>query len=305
MSAANTDEMSFEEPIIEDVEILDEITEATAARGVGESRTIASLVLGRVDEMAQELANLVRASIVMTNPQDWVVYTTRDGHKLAYLQDVGCQRVAPLWGISTRVTDTEKTTEGDHFHCSVMVTGHCKQTGQDFDEIGSRSSSGGLFEMAWKKTDGDPQARVKLRFDVQKSAIANARGRAIRNATGLNLVPLDVLEGIFGTERAKLCRGVRHESGTKGGSGDMASEPQLKRLAMLATKQKLVNDAPEYHELMKILEGCALKKKGPGSVSEVMQRLEDASKPASWAAFCKAIGFKDTATPKGEEAPQS
>ena len=48
------------------------------------------------------LTQLRTASLQLTNPQDWVLFRDKDGNVTAYLQDRGCDRVRPMWGVGGR-----------------------------------------------------------------------------------------------------------------------------------------------------------------------------------------------------------
>lgn len=128
-----------------------------------------------------------KASILMTRPEDWLLHKNNEGVIVGYLQDAGCQRVAPIWGISVfGLSKPEKLpAEGGGFIYIQSGSGHCKLTGQTLnDEEGGRGSKDDVA----KYVSGTEQELL-----VRKCARANLDGRIIRKLTGLSSVPHEEL----------------------------------------------------------------------------------------------------------------
>ena len=301
---------------VEARELLDELLDAGARR---EDDTIAGLVLDKTQDVIAKHRELVEASIKLTFPEDWVVYPTRDGHKLCYLQDVGCQRIRALWGISFDRTDLmrdmiEERIEDDedvHFQYIARVGGECSVTGEASDELGSRLTSDGLFKIAWHDAKNEPAERARLKANVRKAALANGQGRLVRKFTGMNLMPIEILAK-YGMDTAR-CRGIKFESGTKGGTGGGASEPQLRRIAGLACMEGHVEGCAksDYGKTLESLKSsCTLSSK---DASRLMDDLQNQKAPMSKADFWKRAGYKapekaavepaKTEAPKADEPP--
>ena len=286
-------------------ELLDELLAIGARR---EDDTLAGLVLDKTQDVIAKHRELVEASIKLTYPEDWVVYPSRDGHKLCYLQDVGCQRIRALWGISFDRTDLmrdmiEERIEDDddvHFQYIARVGGTCSVTGESSDELGSRLTSDGLFKKAWVDARNEPSERARLRANVRKAALANGQGRLVRKFTGTNLMPIEVLAK-YGMDTAR-CRGIKFESGTQGGSGDGASEPQLKRLAGVACMEGKVAGFTKanFSTVMQLLSGAQLGKK---KASDLIDRLSKSESPVEPAKFWAGVGIPDPVTPKAVAGP--
>lgn len=240
-------------------------------------------------EAAHDLAQKLQdASIKMTFPEDWVVFRTKDGADLAYLQDVGCQRVRPLWAISFESIDMQKdvieeivpSDEDEDVAFSVVVQGECALTGESQSEVGFRASTG-FFERAWRASKNKPVERAKVRADIRKSAIVNGRGRLVRTFTGLGQVPVERLVRA-GLLRQKL-RGADFQSGTRGGSGtgSGASEPQLQAIVKGCYdfgKVSMLGAVIGRDALEALVRGAALSGGREGTASKMIEELGKAKK---------------------------
>lgn len=137
----------------------------------------------------QIVKTLRKESIRMTRPEDWLLFKDeKTGREIAYLQDTGCQRIAPLWGIETtpvsqtRVPAISNNPEED-FAWETMVDGHCNVTQRNFKGVvGTRFSDENYAK----------QSAVGIRREVavKKASRANADGTVTRKASGLNAVPI-------------------------------------------------------------------------------------------------------------------
>ncbi len=290
-------------------ELVDELREVVVVND-----TISGLVLDKTLDVLQKHRELVEASIKLTYPEDWVVYPTRDGAKLCYLQDVGCQRIRGLWGISFDRTDLmrdmieERIEAGEdvHFQYLARAGGKCSVTGEEGDELGSRLTSDGLFSKQWEEARLEPSERARLKANVRKAALANGQGRLVRKFTGMNSLPMQVLEQ-HGMDVAR-CRGIRFESGTKGGSGEGASEPQLKRLAGVACMEgKVAGLAKSQYQA--VLAAIGQAQLGKKKASDLIDRLSKSEAPVEAAKFWQGVGVADpfakpTAAPAATKAAE-
>lgn len=136
----------------------------------------------------QIMDTLRKSSIMLTYPDDWLLFKTREGAISGYLQDSGCDRVAPLWGIEVFSVGTpERIDESDGSFCYVVKgSGRCSLTGQVVEDIeGMRASTDDVA----KNVTGARRAYI-----VRKSARANLDGSILRELAGLKRVPLEELE---------------------------------------------------------------------------------------------------------------
>lgn len=245
-------------------------------------RTISVLAASDVAKAEQAARALQEASIRLTYPSDWVIFQAKDGARLGYLQDAGCQRVRSLWGIDFSKFDPRtclesSETQDGHFVVEAYVEGHCAITGETLQELGWRSSLG-LFEKAWLEAKENQQhvALAKLRADVKKSAIANAQGRIVRRATGLSQVPEDRLCHFLGVKPGQL-RGFTFKEGTRGGGASStsdASEAQINLIVNEAVRGKKVKGATDLATVRRFVDDAKLTK---SSASDVIKTLKEAA----------------------------
>ena len=270
-------------------EIVQEIESSTPS-------TISVLAATDVQKAVAALAELQAGSIKLTIVEDWVIFTAKDGAQLGYLQDAGCQRVRSLWGINFSDLDPrrdllEETLPDGHLVVDAYVTATCNVTGERIQEIGHRSSIG-LFESAWKKAveNDDHAGRARLRADIRKSAIANAQGRIVRRATGLSQVPVHRLCQVLGVKPERL-RGIRFESGTRGGGGggmNDATDGQIRMIAGQATKERKVNGIGAFNDAEALVRGANLTK---AQATKVIDALKAAQQPLSRGQFEHLLGI--------------
>lgn len=245
-----------------------------------EPTTISVLAAGDVAKAYEAARALQESSIRLTNPEDWVIFKAKDGAELAYLQDTGCQRVRSLWGITfdrinLREDVVEAKLDGGDIYVEVQVSGRCTITGEENSEIGARGSDG-FFASAWESSKDKPVERERVRANIRKAAIANGQGRLVRRLTGLGQVPKARLLAI-GLDEKRL-RGTDFQSGTKGGSGDYASDPQLKKLvgdALMGGKVRDLESVGDFNALFAKLKRAAIPKQ---KASQIIERLVKAGK---------------------------
>lgn len=128
-------------------------------------------------------------AIRLTAETDYVLFKTPDGRIYAYLQDSGCRRVAPLFGIESFDIGTPEKIMGaapNEFHYVIRGSGRCKLTGEVLEQIeGGRSST---EDFCRGKTG------VDLELAVRKASRANLEGSLVRKLAGLGSIPAEDLE---------------------------------------------------------------------------------------------------------------
>jgi len=170
---------------------------------------------------ADILETLTLAAIRRTDPEDWLLFRTKDGAELGYLQDCGADRVADLWGISVYdVKSPERTAlDGGAYLYSVRGSGRCGVTGKTVMDVeGCRTSD----EDFCSRDDVKPGMKEVL---VRKAARANLDGSIVRELSGMKSVPLARLtEAWKGTAKnpAKCHRGRGYGSGKDREAGKVA-----------------------------------------------------------------------------------
>lgn len=157
---------------------------------------------------------LRRASISLTNPQDWLLFRA-DDRITAYLQDSGAQRIMPLWGIEiTPKDDFHETRIGDDPDGDYAITcygdAYCNVTNITLRDIeGTRYSDEDFCKSL-------PPIRKKIR--VQQASVANRNGNAVRKLSGLSNVAIELIEDVWkGTGKTiALCpKGKGYGSGAE------------------------------------------------------------------------------------------
>lgn len=160
---------------------------------------------------------LRRASVSLTNPQDWLLFKA-DDRITAYLQDSGCQRIMALWGIEiipklgfieTRVGDDPNGP----YAITCYADAFCNVT-----NIGMKDIEGTRYSDEDFVNGRDPLPPIKKKIRVQQAAIANRNGNAVRKLAGLSNVAIEFIEDVWkGTGKAiTLCPrgkgfGSKHE----------------------------------------------------------------------------------------------
>lgn len=153
-----------------------------------------------VQSYADLLAMARRASIAMTEPEDWVLFKRGDGdgaRVTAYLQDVGAQRIEDLWQIEVKPPGGVKefpreriAADGsDEFAWTMTGDGICHRTGKRVYAIeGVRRSDEDFVK--YKKG-------IQREIEVRKAAFANLHGGIVRRLTGLASVSAELLEEVW------------------------------------------------------------------------------------------------------------
>jgi hypothetical protein len=146
-----------------------------------------------VEARKKIIESLRRASVLLTSPQDWLLFRTKEGAVTAYLQDSGCKRVWQIWGIEiTPKGEFEKITDtntGD-FAYRCLADGVCKVTGLFVHDIeGIRYSTEDFCASV--------KPELKKEMFVKLAAIANRDGNIIRSLTGMKSVAIEFIEDVW------------------------------------------------------------------------------------------------------------
>ena len=175
----------------------------------------------------QVIQTIRKASIQTTMPEDWLLFhavdrRTGQERTTAYLQDAGCDRVAPLWGIEVfGIEKPERIMANDgtaNFMYLIRGSGRCSITGQTVEQMeGGRSSSDDFCK-------GETGTALELK--VRKAARANLDGNIVRELTGLKSVPLNELQAAWEGSSKDWNRCVKargYGSGKPEAAGNVAS----------------------------------------------------------------------------------
>ena len=142
------------------------------------------------------LETIRKASIRATNPQDWVLFKAVDPggaeRITGFLQDQGCKRVLPLWGIDIiNLSGFEKTTDtvtGD-FAYSIKGDGFCGFTKRSINDVeGLRYSTDRFL---------DNVTGIMKEMRVKQAARANLDGNITRKLTGLGSVAVEEIQEVW------------------------------------------------------------------------------------------------------------
>jgi hypothetical protein len=162
-----------------------------------------------------------------TWPQDFVLFKSDDGLVIAYLEDAGCDRVRPYFGIEILdVGDPVKTvspTDPQAYYYTVKASGLCKLTGETLEAVeGGRSSAEEFVRHV-----ADPMQRDLY---VKRAARASADGIVVRTLAGLQSIALEELAAAWTgtTKSVDHCRkGRGFGSKTERLGGNRENEPNV------------------------------------------------------------------------------
>jgi hypothetical protein len=210
------------------------------------SRLDDGMAIIKAREMILETAR--HAGVRMTEPEDWLLFKDKQGRTVGYLQDCGCERVRPIFGISTfDVGRPEKLPLADGgFIYTITGSGRCALTQEIIENVmGGRASTDDYI------TRQDPPLKgAQLELAVMKAARSNLEGNITRALAGLKTVPLEEIEEIFSpdkkktrarfregrgfgkqADRAQNTEGAPHQAANgEKHAGDFISEGQRKRM---------------------------------------------------------------------------
>jgi hypothetical protein len=171
------------------------------------------------------LQTLRRASIRATNPENWLLFRTREGLEYAYLQDAGADIVRPLWGIRIyNLSPMQKVVGEDPRDFMYLITGdgECTLTHEIVEQMEGGRSSGEDF---CKDKHG-----AALEMAVRKAARANLDGGITRELAALKNVPKQELEEAWtGTSKTtdRCPRGRGYGSQTERLTGRQEKAPTV------------------------------------------------------------------------------
>lgn len=277
-------ELQHQENLLETI-----VRELEERRREPQIETFKGLTLQDVEGAINVIEKLQDASLRLTHPQDWVFFgRAEDPIKVYFLQDVGCQRIKDLWGITFDALNLRRDTDAQElpdksYVVEVAVRATSALTGGTVEEIGFRSSTG-LFARDWQKAVDDENhvEKARLKANVRKAALANGRGRCIRTITGTAQMPHERLAKRFTDEQMKLIRSADFQAGTKGGAGNYATDAQLAFIGREAGKKVAgLQQAIEFDRLVEKLSVASLTGGRTGTASALIDKLKNA-KPNSW-----------------------
>jgi hypothetical protein len=161
-------------------------------------------------------------------PQDFVLFKSDDGLVIAYLEDAGCDRVRPYYGIEIfDVGDPIKTvspTDPSAYYYTVKASGLCKLTGETLEAVeGGRSSA-----EEFVKHVADP---LQKDLYVRRAARASADGIVVRTLAGLQSVPEEELAAAWtgsGKSVTQCRKGRGFGSKTERLGGVRESDPNVR-----------------------------------------------------------------------------
>lgn len=151
-----------------------------------------------IEARRQIIDAAIRASIWLTFPEDWVLFKDKNtGRVTAYLQDSGCRRVLPIWGIqATPKGSYDKTEVNGEFAYTLIGDAYCKLTDT------------WIYNLEGTRTSTEPfaqQVTDPLLKDVRvkQAAKANMEGNAVRRHGGLQNIPERFLTEVWkGTSKS-------------------------------------------------------------------------------------------------------
>lgn len=132
-----------------------------------------------------------RASIALTHPEDWVLFRDEvSGRVTAYLQDSGCKRIMPIWGIQIPSPSTKRIEQGGDFAYVLSGDAFCTLTKTWYYGLKGIRTSKEHFLSQVK----DPLLKE---IRVEEAARANLDGNAVRRAAGLQNIPEPFLNEVW------------------------------------------------------------------------------------------------------------
>lgn len=158
----------------------------------------------QIIEARVQVLNTARThAMKMTHPEDWVLFKSKDDRITGYLEDAGCERVRPIFGISIfAVEEPVKVTAQDGKSFAIIVRG-CGRSSLTLDKVEGAEGVRESTEDFCKDLSG-----VKQEIRVRQAARANLDGRIVRELAGLGQVPLEELELAWAgsSKKASNCR---------------------------------------------------------------------------------------------------
>jgi len=162
-------------------------------------RDAMTIVEARIDVLKRVRVWALRS----TWPQDFVLFRSDDGLVIAYLEDAGCDRIRPYFGIEiVGVTEPAKTTMADgSYYYTIRAGGICKLTGEILEPVeGGRASTDDFV-----KHVTDP---LQKDLNVRKAARASVDGIVVRTLAGVQSIAIEELREAWQgtTKQVDQCR---------------------------------------------------------------------------------------------------
>jgi len=203
-----------------------------------------------IDARVQVLNTARTHAIRMTHPEDWVLFKTKDERITGYLEDAGCERVRPIFGISIFDVQTpEKIVSSDGKSFAIIIRGRGR-SGLTLDELDAVEGIRESTEDFCKDLTG-----IKQELRVRQAARASLDGRIVRELTGLGSVPIEELAQAWTGTRKKTehCRrgrgfGTQDErhGGTRAGAPDV-EPPKCGVCGTVAAIRKGQDGKPDWY----------------------------------------------------------
>lgn len=182
----------------------DEIKEAEVVEEVALTKTALPFTMADLaaredgavilDRGIQNYTTLRRASIALTEPQDWTLYKIEEGRIRGYLENVGVERVWAMWGPEQYdLEDPIRRDDTETGQFSISITGSClfKRTGHSVEKITATRYSYEEFIVNRRLP------RLQLEPEVTRAARASLNGKHGRVLMGLNAVPTQELDDVW------------------------------------------------------------------------------------------------------------
>lgn len=154
--------------------------------------------LRKAELMIQFMDKAKVIALRITNDVDWV-----DLGGKPYLQEMGAQKIAGVFGIDFKDASVKKDVISDDKGTYVVFTAKVTAVfkGRNVETEGTGSSRDAFFSR--RAGEDLPLEEINL-TNVQKKALSNAYGRAIKRIIGLNPTWEEVKSGIAGEVKAKV-----------------------------------------------------------------------------------------------------
>ena len=202
-----------------------------------------------VEARAQILETIRTKSIRATHPSDWLLFKAPDGNITGFLQDLGCKRVAPLWGVDVeppkgkdeffyeKTTIEAKDGHNGEFAYMIIGDGYCDLTKRFVRGVMGARCSTDDFIVKQKP----PVTGVMLEIRVKQAAMANLAGNILRRLTGLQSVPIEELDRCWqgtGKTSKKCTYGRGFGSGAERRGADVGPAPACPTCKLPGMKYK-------------------------------------------------------------------
>jgi hypothetical protein len=139
------------------------------------------------EQTLEAMKQVLRLAVSQTRPSDWT-----DQNGKPYLQATGAEKVAMLFGISSRIVPQGESlylkTEHSDGHYTIMYVGEFRFRNRTMEVVGSRSSSDPFFTRGGSL----PPSEIDLK-DIQVAAYSNLMMNGITRILGIRNLDWDTL----------------------------------------------------------------------------------------------------------------